>query len=225
MSTISVEKITNVDLLRRANLFTTSKVSKMTLAQAYKYGHSPIRAQLFWVELTEIPLFVASQLVRSHVGVQFFQRSKRTDRGGEDFRVECHDFGQRLDLIAENVDEGLSEKKADELTQTLGEMENEVKAWSLRFDRYAPTDLAVIINAEALINMAHKRLCNKASKETRDIIQGVCCEIERCDPDLYKHLVPQCVFRGVCPEPKSCGYIKTQSFVDDRNEYVNLFNK
>ena len=221
---VTVTKLADVELLRKANSFTTGHESHMTLAKAYAYQHSPIRTQLFWIECREIPLLVASQLVRSHVGVQFFQRSTRTDRGGEDFRIECHDFGQRLDIIAENVDEGLSEKKADELTQTLGEMENEVKAWSSRFDRYTPTDIAFIINAEALINMAHKRLCAKASPETREIFGQICELVEEQDPDLYKHLIPQCIYRGgICPEPKGCGYNKTGLFNKILTEYKKLF--
>lgn len=220
---IKVTKLTNVDLLRKANSFTTGKESGMSLKTAYRTLHSPARTQLFTIEFEDIPLFVASQLVRSKVGVEWWQRSKRTDRGGEDFRIECHDFGQRLDIIAENVDEGLSEKKADELTQTLGEMENEVKAWSSRFDRYTPTDIMCLINAEAIINMSRKRLCTKASKETREIWQKVCELIEECDPDLYPHLVKPCVATGVCREHKSCGYIKTMAFSREREEYKSLF--
>lgn len=220
---IKVTKLTNVDLLRKANSFTTGKESGMSLKTAYRTLHSPARTQLFTIEFEGIPLFVASQLVRSKVGVEWWQRSKRTDRGGEDFRIECHDFGQRLDIIAENVDEGLSEKKADELTQTLGEMENEVKAWSSRFDRYTPTDIMCLINAEAIINMSRKRLCTKASKETREIWQKVCELIEECDPDLYPHLVKPCVATGVCREHKSCGYIKTMAFSREREEYKSLF--
>lgn len=218
-----VTKLTNIDLLRKANSFTTGKGSKMSLATAYKTMHSPARTQLFWIELYDIPLFVASQLVRSHVGVQFFQRSKRADRGGEDFPCECHDFGQRLDLIAENINEGLSEKEADKLAQTLGEMENEVKAWPRRFDRYAPTDLALIINAEALVNMAHKRLCTKASAETRQIVQDVCDLINEQDPDLYPHLVRPCVACGVCKEIKPCGFMNTEQYCLQRNAYKDLF--
>lgn len=220
---IKVTKLTNVDLLRKANSFTTGKESGMSLKTAYRTLHSPARTQLFTIEFEGIPLFVASQLVRSKVGVEWWQRSKRTDRGGEDFRIECHDFGQRLDIIAENVDEGLSEKKADELTQTLGEMESEVKAWSSRFDRYTPTDLMCLINAEAIINMSRKRLCTKASKETREIWQKVCELIEECDPDLYPHLVKPCVATGVCREHKSCGYIKTMAFSREREYYKSLF--
>lgn len=226
MATISVEKITDVNLLRRANSFTTSKESKMSLAKAYKHGHSPIRTQLFWVELTEIPLFVASQLVRSHIGVQFFQLSKRTDRGGANFRDECEAVVEGLETQIECINEpnGMIGIGRDSVAVNIKEMVDIINEFPGKFDRFAPTDLAFICNAEAIINMAHKRLCNKASKETREVFQGICDEIERRDPDLFNHLVPQCVFRGICPEPKCCGYIHTPAFDNARKEYVNLFN-
>lgn len=220
---IKVTKLTNVDLLRKANSFTTGKESGMSLKTAYRTLHSPARTQLFTIEFEGIPLFVASQLVRSKVGVEWWQRSKRTDRGGEDFRIECHDFGQRIDVIAEQIDENMSEDKVDGIIDALNEMETEVKAFPTRFDRYAPTDLMCLINAEAIINMSRKRLCTKASKETREIWQKVCELIEECDPDLYPHLVKPCVATGVCREHKPCGYIKTESFSREREEYKSLF--
>ena len=175
---INIQKLTNVELLRKANSFTTGHESKMALAKAYAYQHSPIRTQLFWIECREIPLFVASQLVRSHVGVQFFQKSHRPDRNPD------------------AKDEG----------------------------RMTPTDLAFICNAEALINMSHKRLCAKASPETREIFGQICELVEEQDPDLYKHLVPQCMYRGgICPEPKGCGYNKTELFNKQLTEYKKLF--
>lgn len=208
--TITVEKITDERLLRRANSFTTSKESKMTIATAYRYGHSTIRSQIFWIELTEIPLFVASQFVRSHVGVQFFQLSKRTDRGGADFVAEVN---KALSVFMYG-----SEDEEDEILK-------EMEYWPVRFDRYAPTDLAFIINAEALINMAHKRLCSKASKETRRIFAGIKDEIERCDPDLAQHLVPQCVYRnGICPEPKGCNYCLTNDGKEALTDYRKLYD-
>lgn len=223
---VEITKLTDVKLLQRANSFTTGRDSHMTLAKAYRAGHSPIRTQLFWVECTDIPLFVASQLVRSHVGVQFFQLSKRTDRGGEDFRIECHDFGQRIDVIAEQIDENMSEDKVDGIIDALNEMETEVKAFPTRFDRYAPTDLAFIINAEALINMAHKRLCAKASKETRDLMTKIALGVAIADPALAPHLVPQCVFRGgLCTEPKTCGWIYGGVGQAVLTSYVDMLNE
>lgn len=210
---VTVTKLTDVELLRKANSFTTGHESKMTLAKAYAYQHSPIRTQLFWIECREIPLFVASQLVRSHVGVQFFQRSKRKERGGEDFRNVCYNLSQDFnDAFCMGDEEDLD--KCIETAKTLPH----------HFDRYAPTDLAFIANAEALINMAHKRLCAKASLETREIFGQICELVEEQDPDLYKHLVPQCVYRGgICPEPKGCGYNKTGLFNKILTEYKKLF--
>lgn len=174
---IEVKKLTGVELLRKANSFTTGHESKMSLATAYKLSHSPIRTQLFWIECRYIPLFVVSQFVRSHVGVQFFQRSHRHDRNKD------------------AKDEG----------------------------RMTLTDLAFIINAEAIINMSRKRLCAKASKETREVWQKVCELIEECDPDLYPHLVPPCVATGVCRESKSCDYINTEKGIEARKNYKELF--
>lgn len=76
---IIVEKITDVNLLRQANSMTTGKESNMTLFQCYRAMHSNARTQLFWIRMYDIPLSVASHLVR-HVHAQPFQRSKRPDR-------------------------------------------------------------------------------------------------------------------------------------------------
>lgn len=213
MANIKVTKLTDISLLRKANSFTTGRDSKMSLAKAYCYGHSPIRTQLFWIEMTDIPLFVASQFVRSHVGVQFFQRSKRTDRGGRDFRKECEDLANGL-ANAFDMDCG---DVTEELCGKVNDLPN-------HFDRYAPTDLAFIVNAEAIINMSHKRLCAKASKETREIWENVIALIEEVDPDLAKHCVKPCVAScGLCREPKGCGFNKTEMCGKLIEGYKRLF--
>ena len=197
---ISVKKLTDLDLLHRANEFTTGHESKMSLKRAYFYGHSPIRTQIFWVEMKDIPLFVASQLVRQHVGVQFFQRSKRVDRGGENFAEVCDDLSRDIAKIWKEQDEG-----------AMVDMQSIIADLPNRFDRYAPTDLACIINAEALINMAHKRLCAKASKETRELAEALRDKIAEVDPALAQMMVRPCVANGlICREPKSCGFNKTE---------------
>lgn len=221
---ITVTKLTDIELLHKANSFTTGKESHMSLAKAYALGHSPIRTQVFWIELTDIPLFVASQLVRSHVGVQFFQRSKRTDRGGTDFNDVCRN-------LAFNVNTAWITKDAPEKIDTarvagiLSELAEEIEQLPDCFDRYAPTDLAFIINAEAIINMSRKRLCAKASTETREIWTAVVAEIAKVDPDLSKHCVKSCVSRGLCSEPKSCGFIKSDLYRRQRANYKLLFTK
>ena len=223
---VTVTKLTDVDLLRKANSFTTGHESKMTLAKAYAYQHSPIRTQLFWVECTDIPLFVASQLVRSHVGVQFFQRSKRTDRGGANFQNECDALTDTLETQIENIEDGSFPYTREAVLDNLRDSVEIIKELPERFDRYAATDIAFIANAEALINMAHKRLCAKASPETREIFGQICELVEEQDPDLYKHLVPQCIYRGgICPEPKCCGYIASEKGQSRLKFYKALFNQ
>ena len=223
---INIQKLTKADLLHRANEFTTGHESRMSLATAYRLGHSPIRTQLFWVELREIPLFVASQLVRSHVGVQFFQRSKRTDRGGANFQNECDALTDTLETQIENIEDGSFPYTREAVLDNLRDSVEIIKELPERFDRYAPTDIAFIANAEALINMAHKRLCAKASPETREIFGQICELVEEQDPDLYKHLVPQCIYRGgICPEPKCCGYIASEKGQSRLKFYKALFNQ
>lgn len=214
---VTVKKLTDVGLLQRANSFTTGHESKMTLAKAYAYQHSPIRTQLFWIECREIPLFVASQLVRSHVGVQFFQRSKRPDRNVNALTLEqcCEATEDAIRLFRGNGN-------YDNLDTAVGNL----RYIAANYDRKQPTSLAFIANAEALINMAHKRLCAKASPETREIFGQICELVEEQDPDLYQHLVPQCVYRGgICPESKCCGYIASEKGQSRLKFYKALFNQ
>lgn len=207
---VEVRKLTDIELLHRANSFTTGNESHMSLAKAYKHSHSPIRTQEFWVEMTEIPLFVASQFVRSHIGIEKFQLSKRTDRGGEDFRAVIQRILADLHLAWDRHD-----------AEAFEEVCSEILSLTERFDRYTPVNLAFICNAEALINMAHKRLCSKASQETREIFKLIKLSVKLVDPDLADHLVPQCWYRGgICPEAKCCGLNKSVQAED----YYKLFN-
>lgn len=208
-----------VELLRKAASFTTNRDCKMSLARAYRNRHSIIRTQEFIIELKDIPLFVASQLVRSHVGIQCFQRSKRIDRAGEDFGLMC-------DIISRTAMDGyhavLQGKKGAAQSYVLRVAED-VDSLPKRFDRYAPTDILIIANAEALMNMAAKRLCSKASPETRDIVRAICDRVKECDPDLYPHLVRPCVAAGICRESKPCGYMQSPNYTAERKHYKELF--
>lgn len=223
---IKVTKLTGIDLLHKANSFTTGKESGMSLKTAYRTLHSPARTQLFTIEFEGIPLFVASQLVRSKAGVEWWQRSKRTDRGGANFQNECDALTDTLETQIENIEDGSFPYTREAVLDNLRDSVEIIKELPERFDRYAPTDIAFIANAEALINMAHKRLCAKASPETRGIFRQICELVEEQDPDLYKHLVPQCVYRGgICPEPKGCGFIKSDLGRKTLEQYINLFEQ
>lgn len=77
-------------------------------------------------------------------------------------------------------------------------------------------------NAQALINISRKRLCACASKETREAWKQVKEEVRKVDPILADKMVPECLYRGFCPEfMSSCGYSKTNKFQEDLIKYRN----
>ncbi len=158
MAEITVTKLTDVDLCRLACAFTSGKDSSMTLEKIYRCEHSPIRTQLFWIEMRGIPTFVSVHFVRHKIGVEHFVKSHRDDRGGTGTE-----------------------------------------------DRNTPVDHAMLINAQALINMARKRLCRKAHAETQSVMRQIAFSIHSTDPDLFAYLEPDCFYRNGCHELKSCG--------------------
>lgn len=76
----------------------------------------------------------------------------------------------------------------------------------------APQDTLVTMNIEAnamaLINVGRKRLCYQASPETRTVMEDIKKEVTKVEPQIGKAIVPNCIYRGGCPEFKSCGYWK-----------------
>lgn len=151
---ITVTKLTDEILLRRACSFTTGKDSNMSLSTIYKNEHSPIRTQMFWIEMEDIPTFVSVHLVRHKIGVEHFVRSNREDRDGDS-----------------------------------------------EANRNTPVNHAMLLNAQTLINMARKRLCRKASKETQDVMKRIRFFVSLIDSDLSDQMIPECEYRrGYCPE-------------------------
>lgn len=158
---ISATKLTTPDIARLACKYTmhSHAASAATMDRLYAMEHSPIRTQIFVVEMQGIPNFVSVHFVRHKIGVEHYVQTMRVDRG------------------------------ADEVA-----------------NRLTPTNHLMIANAQALINMARKRLCHKASPETRETMEQIRTAIDRVDPSLGYVLVPECYYRGfICHERKSCG--------------------
>lgn len=71
--------------------------------------------------------------------------------------------------------------------------------------RNTPVDMIIDINAEELQVMANKRLCNQASKITREVMKEMCKAAIAATPELNDLLVPMCVYcGGVCHEMHPC---------------------
>ena len=78
-------------------------------------------------------------------------------------------------------------------------------------------------NAQALINISRKRLCKGcASPETRHAWELVRDEIKKQDPVLAEKMVPECLYRGFCPEWRNCcGYVNTDAYKKALEKYRN----
>ena len=80
-------------------------------------------------------------------------------------------------------------------------------------------DARFAANAQSLITISRKRLCRKASPETREAWEGVKEAVRGVDPVMASKMVPECVYRGFCPELECCGYCNRAKFIEELREY------
>jgi len=74
-------------------------------------------------------------------------------------------------------------------------------------------------NAQALINLSRKRLCNQSAPETRQVMEAMKEEVNKRDKFMAEVMVKECVYRGYCPEMWSCNYDKTEQFQKELKQY------
>lgn len=77
-------------------------------------------------------------------------------------------------------------------------------------------------NAQAMITISRKRLCRCASNETQAAWDEVAWNVHAICPELAELMVPECVYRGFCPEIKCCGYVHTSGYVAERDDYKGV---
>ena len=87
-------------------------------------------------------------------------------------------------------------------------------------------DMDMTCNAQSFINLSRKRLCKGcASKETREAWEKVIEYLKELDPSLASVCVPECVYRGFCPEfDRCCGYCNTKEYEERLKEYRKIPN-
>ena len=80
---ITVTKLTSPAWARTACQYTRFDhgAVKIDLGALYRSEHSPIRTQIFAIEMRGIPSFVSVHFVRHKVGVEHFVQTMRDDRG------------------------------------------------------------------------------------------------------------------------------------------------
>lgn len=83
----------------------------------------------------------------------------------------------------------------------------------------ALVDHSAEANAQAMIYISRKRLCNQASEKTREAWQNVKDKVKEVEPELASCMVKECIYRGFCPEMYPCGYSKTEAYKQELAEY------
>lgn len=78
----------------------------------------------------------------------------------------------------------------------------------------APVEHECFANAQAVMFISRRRLCSQASPETRAAWKLVVEEIAKVEPEVASACVPECVYRGFCPEFRSCGYVNSPAFAE-----------
>lgn len=161
--------------------------------------HSPIRLLEYDFTIEGIRQWVTTHLVRHHEGCEKFVHTQRQDINDE------------IERITKNIINVLSE--ADLLRD----------GWRERDYLFQGecNDMDMSCNAQAFINISRKRLCyGCASKETREAWELVIKMLEEVDPILAEKCVPECCYRGFCPEEdRCCGYVNTDSYKKRIVEY------
>ena len=82
-------------------------------------------------------------------------------------------------------------------------------------------NMRLFLNAQEIIAISRVRLCTKAEKETRRIWGEVVSQLKDIEPELAAACVPNCIYRGHCPEIQSCGMADGESFPLKVNDYIN----
>lgn len=85
-------------------------------------------------------------------------------------------------------------------------------------------NMRLFLNAQEIIAISRVRLCTKAEKETRRIWGEVVSQLKDIEPELAVACVPNCIYRGHCPEIKSCGMADGELFPLRVNDYINNLN-
>lgn len=204
MESVEIYNIVGWDIAKRLALRTEGKKPKTAFpTRAWKLKsliaeHSHIKAVQYCIDIDNLRQWVGVHLLR-HPFVLPYISSQRSDRTDDAEKV--------LSLISEDITKDPDFKKEN---------------WRDYRLQGSPNNHTFIVNAQTLINISRKRLCRCASKETRQVWEQVKQVLARQDAELAEVMVPNCIYRGFCPEMKSCGYTKTKEFKERLEHYQSL---
>lgn len=164
--------------------------------------HSPIRLLEYDFTISNIRQWVTTHLVRHHEGCEKFVNTQRQDINEEIERITK----TIIDVLTR---EGLLKDGWRERDYLFQGQEN---------------DMDMTCNAQAFINISRKRLClGCPSPETRYAWNIVIEALAEVDATLASKCVPECIYRGFCPEfDRCCGYVNTEAYKKRLEEYRKI---
>ena len=77
-------------------------------------------------------------------------------------------------------------------------------------------------NIQHLIDTWRKRLCYQAHPETRMYAESFKAQISPMEMEISNVLVPNCVYRGGCPEMQTCGFY--DQFIKEYGSETDMSN-
>lgn len=182
-----------------------------------KSGHLSGSRHLYFVfKLKNIPRFTVDQLVRHEVGVvKNVQSLRYVTKGNLDKIDEGFNIYIPPELRDNIEDRWEFERTEDYLNivyrrlvkaqryMTNKERANEIARTLIPIG--VATECSFACNLEGLINLANKRLCNRAEQPIHILVKMMVNEVIAVEPRYKEFLVPQCKKLGYCPEMKGCG--------------------
>ena len=117
------------------------------------------------------------------------------EQGRNDLKI---DASQLQNIVSENKD--LPESAKIDLLTALITL------------KYTQSNSVCFANAAEVMFISRRRLCAQASPETRAAWRLVVDALAEKEQELAACCVPECVYRGFCPEFRSCGFVDTPAF-------------
>lgn len=164
--------------------------------------HAPIKIVQWWIDIEDLRQWVGVHLIR-HPFIIPMISSQRSDKvADKEAQIEAV-----LSYIKDDI---------------VNDPDFDKSQWRDYRLQGSTNGHSFVVNAQTLINISRKRLCRQASTETREVWELVKDCMEHVDAEMASVMVPNCVYRGWCPEMTCCGYCIGPKFDEELKRYRGL---
>jgi thymidylate synthase (FAD) len=183
-------------------------VSRALLAQLtrHRIASYSVKSQRY-VEEGQFSYIIPPEIEKNAEAKELFIKTMEENQAAYD---RLTDLLKRQHLIV-FIDAGMDEKKAKRAAEKAA-----IEDARFVLPNACETKIVMSINARSLINFFHKRCCQRAQWEIRELSEQMLALVKEQAPVLFKKAGPPCV-SGPCPEGKmSCGKMSQM-----RKKYLN----